>query len=131
MGPVEHSQIRSSRVIEYDRIHEAARTRDDCRAAARATKDRNAPFPASVDIDFPLDLRRSAKNDEMRERLPQSQNFVARLGFSGIEQGLVQGQIFSRRPESEVEQFHAANRVLDGVYAAVAPWTFVARDLDW
>ena len=67
----------------------------------------------------------------MRERLPDSQHLVPPgLAFRRVEQGLVQGQVLGGRGERQIEQFHAANRVLAGVYAAAAPWTFVALDLN-
>ncbi len=68
--------------------------------------------------------------------LPKPKNFRAIISRPGclhlgcVEQRLIQSQILGGRIERQHEPFHAANRLLVGVYAAAAPWTIRGPDLD-
>ena len=109
VGVVDEAEMFAAGVAEDEGVHQAAGAGDDGRSAAGAAEDGDAGGFAGGQVDFSSDARGAADDNQRLWRFPEAEDFAFELvGPSGVQEGLVEGDVFGGRRQRQIEELHGS-----------------------
>ena len=97
---------------KHEGVRETSRSLEDGASAAHPPKDGDSVLFAGGQVDVVADAAGTTQHDEVTVTLPKAKHRIAAMLLQLFQQRFVEGQILSRRGESQIEQTKCAHVVI-------------------